>query len=98
MDVAYQPLLTVYTRDGCHLCEDLLGQLPELLDVGSFRLEKIDIDADPGLKQAYNVRVPVLECDGIEVCEHFLDLEALRDALVEAVARYNGENSAGAQQ
>lgn len=72
------PLLTLYYREGCHLCEDMEQQLPELLDEGSYRLEKIDIDADDTLRESYNVRVPVLCCDDEEVCEHFLDLEALR--------------------
>ena len=63
------------------MCEDLEQQLPELLEPSSYRLEKIDIDENETLKQAYNVRVPVLNCNGIEVCEHFLDLEALRKAM-----------------
>ena len=77
----HRPTLTLYYREGCHLCEDLEQQLPELLEPGSFALEKIDIDEDETLKQAYNVRVPVLCCDGIEVCEHFLDLDALRTVM-----------------
>lgn len=72
------PRLTLYYREGCHLCEDMEQQLPELLEPGSYRLEKIDIDADHALRASYNVRVPVLCCDDEEVCEHFLDLEALR--------------------
>jgi len=90
--MSYQPLLTLFYREGCHLCEDLEAQLPELLDEGSYLLEKIDIDTNPQLFDAYNVRVPVLNCDNIEVCEHFLDLEALSNALVKATARYNEEN------
>jgi len=76
-----KPLLTLYYREGCHLCEDLEQQLPELLEPDTYRLEKIDIDENESLREAYNVRVPVLNCDGVEVCEHFLDLEALRDAM-----------------
>ena len=77
----HRSALTLYYRDGCHLCEDLEQQLSELLEPGSYWLEKIDIDENENLKQAYNVRVPVLCCDGVEVCEHFLDLEALRTAM-----------------
>lgn len=81
MNETHRSTLTLYYREGCHLCEDLELQLPELLEPASYRLEKIDIDENENLKQAYNVRVPVLCCDGIEVCEHFLDLEALLRAM-----------------
>ncbi len=71
------------------MCEDLEQQLPELLEPGTYRLEKVDIDECPTLKKAYNVRVPVLNCENIEVCEHFLDLESLRNALAQVHASYN---------
>ena len=84
MTNAHKPLLTLYYREGCHLCEDLEQQLPELLEPDTYRLEKVDIDENERLRESYNVRVPVLNCDGVEVCEHFLDLEALRDAMKSA--------------
>ncbi|MFK7857842.1 MAG: glutaredoxin family protein [Granulosicoccus sp.] len=91
--MSYQPQLTLYYRDGCHLCEDLEQLLFELLDPHSYRLLKVDIDTNDVLKNAYNVRVPVLKCENEEVCEHFLDLEALHKALERALASYNGRMS-----
>ena len=88
---APKPTLRLYYREGCHLCEDLEQQLEELLEPDSYRLLKIDIDEDNTLKQAYNARVPVLKCEDEEVCEHFLDLEALHKALGHALASYNRE-------
>jgi len=87
--VSYRPQLTLYYREGCHLCEDLEQQLSELLEPDSYHLLKVDIDEDEALRRAYNVRVPVLKCEDQEVCEHFLDLEALRNALEQALASYN---------
>lgn len=81
----YLPKLTLFYREGCHLCEDMEQNVVELLQANTYRLDKVDIDTDPQLKAAYNVRVPVLKCDEIEVCEHFLDLDALREALAQAV-------------
>jgi len=52
----------VYTRRGCHLCDDAIallrrhGQEPQL----------VDIDADPALVARYNACVPVVEMDGKE--------------------------------
>jgi hypothetical protein len=76
-----KPQLTLHYREGCHLCEDMEQQLYELLEPGSFSLIRIDIDEDPVLKEAYNVRVPVLSCEQLDVCEHFLDLQALKEVL-----------------
>jgi len=75
----------MYYREGCHLCEDMEQQLFELLDPNGFSLHLIDIDEDPELHKAYNARVPVLLCLETELCEHFLDLEAVKGAL----ASYN---------
>lgn len=79
------PELTLHYREGCHLCEDMEQQLHELLEPASFTLRKVDIDEDPAIRSAYNVRVPVLSCDQVDLCEHFLDLEAVKSAL----ASYN---------
>lgn len=83
------PELTLHYREGCHLCEDLEKLLGELLEPGSYTLRRIDIDEDETLKMAYNERVPVLSCDNVELCEHFLDLDAVKGAL----ASYNTEAS-----
>jgi len=56
------PHCTLYTRRGCHLCEEALatlwrhGLMPQL----------VDIDADPELRQRYNECVPVIAIDGKE--------------------------------
>ncbi|MFK7892529.1 MAG: glutaredoxin family protein [Granulosicoccus sp.] len=75
------PQLTLYRREGCHLCEDMEQQLAELLEPGSHSLERVDIDEDETLRDQFNVRVPVLFLGELELCEHFLDLEAVRLAL-----------------
>lgn len=77
--------LTLLYREGCHLCEDLEQQLEQLLEHGSYRLRRVDIDKDPALRERYNALVPVLVHDEIELCHHFLDLQAVRQLL----ASYN---------
>jgi len=77
--------LTLYIRQGCHLCEEMEHQIHELLEPGSYQLTLTDIDADEDLKTRYNEWVPVLNHAEKEICHHFLDLKALRTAQ----ARYN---------
>ena len=82
------PLLTLYYREGCHLCEDMEGLLYELLPADSFSLERIDIDDDPQLQREMNDQVPVLVSGKQVLSTHFLDLEAVTSLL----ASYNTSN------
>lgn len=54
--------VTLYTRTGCHLCEDAHA----LLVRHGLRPRLVDIDADPALRERYNLCVPVVEIDGRE--------------------------------
>ncbi len=77
-----EPLLRLYQRTGCHLCEDMLQQLERLRLEIPFRLELVDVDADPGHREDYGARIPVLETEqGQEISEYFLDEQGVRDYL-----------------
>lgn len=73
--------LKLYSRTGCHLCEDMEEVLRALQGELGFRLDCIDVDSDPGLIEAYGTLVPVLKDGDIEICHYFLDPQALRDHL-----------------
>jgi glutaredoxin len=65
--------LTVYGREGCHLCEVMEQQLRAVQERFGFTLRVIDIDDDPALVRRFGRRVPVLVADGNEICEARLD-------------------------
>ena len=73
--------LTVYSRTGCHLCEQLLAQLAHLDLPDDVSLVTVDVDADPALRARFDVDVPVVALDDEILCCHFLDETALRQAL-----------------
>ena len=73
--------LTLYGRAWCHLCDDMQAALEPLLAEFGARVEVIDIDADPALEARYNELVPVLVCDGVELCHYHLDEGRVRAAL-----------------
>ncbi|MBI0445942.1 glutaredoxin family protein [Deinococcus sp. DB0503] len=50
------PVLTLYTRAGCHLCEQAQANLQTL----EYRYEPLDVDRVPALKARYGDDVPVL--------------------------------------
>jgi hypothetical protein len=66
----------VYSRQGCHLCEQLIEELLPLVR-GRFELVVRDIDTRESWKQAYDTRVPVVEYDGELICQYHLDRPAL---------------------
>ena len=73
--------LTLYSRSGCHLCEDMEVALGELQKELGFHLQRIDIDRSAELVQSYGTLVPVLKAGETEICHYFLDPQALRDHL-----------------
>jgi glutaredoxin len=69
--------LVLYSRPGCHLCDDAREIL---LEVGE-PFQEIDIDGDDALLRAYLERIPVVVLDGVELFEYFVEATALRGYL-----------------
>jgi glutaredoxin len=59
--------VTLYTRAGCHLCDDARRAIAEARRRTAFEYEERDIDADPELLRLYNWEVPVIVADGARV-------------------------------
>ncbi len=78
--------LTVYGREYCHLCSDMVEALDALRPVYGFTLEVVDVDRDEALERRYGALVPVLVADGAEICHFFLDRGALDVFLASAQA------------
>jgi uncharacterized membrane protein len=53
--------VTLYTRKGCHLCEQAKADLDSLQEKIPHRLVEIDIESDPALLKKYMVEIPVIE-------------------------------------
>ena len=54
--------VVVYTRPGCHLCDDACA----LLERYGLAPDRVNIDADPVLQSRYGLLIPVVEFDGKE--------------------------------
>jgi glutaredoxin len=54
--------VALYTRVGCHLCDDAHA----LLVRHGLRPELVDIDTDPALRERFHTCVPVVVIDGKE--------------------------------
>ncbi len=78
--------LQVYSRRGCHLCEQLIEELFPLVR-GRLTVDVRDIDSRDDWRAAFDIRVPVVELDGEFVCEHILDKGALNRILLDHCER-----------
>ena len=56
--------LTLYTRPDCSLCEAMRATLLAIQAETPFRLEIIDISADPELSARFGLEIPLLYING----------------------------------
>jgi glutaredoxin len=73
--------LILYSRPGCHLCEDARAVLERV----GHPFAEVDIERDDELHARLLERIPVVTLDGEELFEHFVDERSLR-------ARLNGRH------
>jgi glutaredoxin len=65
--------VTLYTRPGCHLCDDARAALRQLKAQHEFEIDEVNIETDDALHAAYLERIPVICLDGEHVSDYFLD-------------------------
>jgi glutaredoxin len=68
--------VTLYTRAGCCLCDDVKRVLAEARRHTEFDYREVDIDGDPGLRRSYNDQIPVVVIDGVKAFKYRVDLQA----------------------
>jgi glutaredoxin len=73
--------LTLYSRPGCHLCDDARAALERVRARTTFSLREVDITTDDDLHRRYLERIPVVSLNGEELFEFFVDEAALEDRL-----------------
>ncbi|MGE0557826.1 MAG: glutaredoxin family protein [Burkholderiales bacterium] len=75
------PVLTLYSRHYCHLCDEMLAGLQSMQSVLGFELTVVDVDSQPALEAVYGERVPVLAHGQRELCHYRLDRPAVTEYL-----------------
>jgi glutaredoxin len=71
----------IYSRPGCHLCDDMKALVGHVAESSALRVEDIDISGNPELERAYGLEVPVLVIDGKKVAKYRTTEDALRRIL-----------------
>ena len=75
------PVVTLYAKPGCHLCDDARAVVERVRAEHPFELREVDISLDARLHREYGERIPVLALDGEELFDFFVDEQALRRKL-----------------
>ena len=70
-----KPLVTLYTRRGCCLCDDAKAVLSAAHSRAGFVYEEIDIDTDPDLVRRYNDEIPVIAIDRVKAFKYRVDMD-----------------------
>jgi hypothetical protein len=75
--------LTIYTRTGCHLCDDMKVLVERVVRTGrvAARIEEIDIARDPALEAQFGHEIPVLLVNGKRAAKYRITEEDLRRRL-----------------
>lgn len=76
--------VTLYTRPGCHLCDEAKFAMAPLLREFGARLTEVNIDLDPALHARYTNDVPVIFLGARKVAKHRLDPQQFRRQLEQA--------------
>jgi glutaredoxin len=77
--------VTLYTRPGCHLCEEAKAAIAPLLREFGASFREVNIDEDSVLRERYGWDVPVIFLGARKVAKHRLDVEQFRRQLRDAV-------------
>lgn len=75
--------VTLYTRPGCHLCEEAKTAIAPLLAEFGAVLREVNIEEDPVLKERYTWDIPVIFIGLRKVAKHRVNAALFRRQLRE---------------
>jgi glutaredoxin len=73
--------VVLYSRPGCHLCDEARTVIERVRADAPFSFEEVDISDDDALELEYGIRIPVVLVDGLERFEIAVDEAELRSAV-----------------
>ena len=73
-----KPHVIIYSRPGCHLCDEAKAAILSAGCSDQFVLEEIDIESDEELLTKYKYDIPVIAINGVETFIHRVDPKEFR--------------------
>jgi glutaredoxin len=74
--------VVLYSKPGCHLCEEMKAEMASAGCSDHFTLAEINIELDPELLERYRYDIPVLTINDVEVFRHRLRAEEFKIYLI----------------
>ena len=65
-----KPHVIIYSRPGCHLCDEAKAAIISAGCSDQFTLEEVNIESDKELLNKYKYDIPVIAIDGVETFIH----------------------------
>ena len=81
-DLMNQPVVQIYSRENCHLCQEAESVVREVLEDISFKLEVIYIDGNQELEKLYGEEVPVTLINGAKHDYFRVDKKRFSEAIL----------------
>jgi glutaredoxin len=75
----------VYSRPGCHLCDEAKAAIQNSGCTDRFTLEEINIESDKALLNKYKYDIPVIAIDGVESFIHRVDPKEFKTRITQAL-------------
>ncbi len=76
--------VTLYTRQGCHLCEEAKKAITPLLHEFGAALREVNIENDAVLEERYGQDIPVIFIGARKAAKHRVDVDQFRRQLRES--------------
>jgi len=77
-------VVTLYTRPGCHLCEEAKALVTPMLGEFGATLREVNIDEDAVLRERYGLDIPVIFIGARKAAKHRVDAVKFRRQLQDA--------------
>jgi glutaredoxin len=65
--------VTIYSRPGCHLCEEAKRNILASACAEEFEIEEVNIDENAELYERYKYDIPVIFINGVKAFKHRVD-------------------------
>jgi glutaredoxin len=70
--------VTIYSRPGCHLCDEMKAVVTRVARRIPLEIEEVDISGDADLEARYGLEIPVLLVEGRKAAKYRIGEEDLR--------------------
>ena len=76
-------VLTIYSRPGCHLCDEMKAVVTRVVRATplAVTVSDVDISKDPALGERYGLEIPVLMANGRKVAKYRVTEEQVKRIL-----------------